>query len=299
MTLALADAKALPGLDQARRRPRRLGQGARRRDARAARRRETTRSSTRRPRARSRTPTLAIPAASALGELGDPRAAQPAPRRLQGRRWRGPTSRWRSSTRWRSSRSARSPRAAADRRDLLAGRPDAADRRQRSASKARRLVGKLSGDEARDALPEIEAEVADRRPRRQPRPARLVEFLADTVERGALGPPPRDRLRAAPARAGRPRAGGRAADDARARHAAHPRGARRGRLEAARARAADRRLPEAAGARALPRELLLAARRASTPASASSRRSIPTIEEIGLPPSRSRTSSSSRRASSS
>jgi twitching motility protein PilT len=50
--------------------------------------------------------------------------------------------------------------------------------------RARRLVGKLSGDEARDALPEIEAEVAAVELAGNQN-ARLVEFLADMVQRGA------------------------------------------------------------------------------------------------------------------
>ena len=50
--------------------------------------------------------------------------------------------------------------------------------------RARRLVGKLSGDEARDALPEIEPEIQTVELAGN-QGARLVEFLADTVKRGA------------------------------------------------------------------------------------------------------------------
>ena len=50
--------------------------------------------------------------------------------------------------------------------------------------RARRLVGKLSGDEARDALPDIEPEIEAVNLTGNIG-ARLVEFLADTVKRGA------------------------------------------------------------------------------------------------------------------
>ena len=50
--------------------------------------------------------------------------------------------------------------------------------------RARRLVGKLSGDEARDALPDIEPEIEAVNLAGNIG-ARLVEFLADTVKRGA------------------------------------------------------------------------------------------------------------------
>ena len=50
--------------------------------------------------------------------------------------------------------------------------------------KARRLVGVLKGTEARDALPEVESEVQTVELAGNDA-ARLVEYLADTVKRGA------------------------------------------------------------------------------------------------------------------
>jgi twitching motility protein PilT len=51
-------------------------------------------------------------------------------------------------------------------------------------ARARRLVGRLSGDEARDALPKLEQEV-EAVTLAGNQHARLVEYLADTVQRGA------------------------------------------------------------------------------------------------------------------
>jgi twitching motility protein PilT len=125
---------------------------------------------------------LVLPAASAVGDLGDRRAAQPLLDAFKG-----------SSAR---------PDVQIEILDAMVrlARADAgvlpqiatvctrvAQMAQLNAAvrgRARLHVGRLSGDEARDALPEIEPEIQTVELAGN-QSARLVEFLADTVKRGA------------------------------------------------------------------------------------------------------------------
>ena len=168
-------------------------------------------------------PDLVIPAASALGELGDKRAAQPLLDAFKGAATRPDVQMEILDAMGKlalAEPSVQPQIATICTRVAQMAQLDAAVR-----ERARRLVGKLSGDEARDALPDIEPEIETvdlagnhgRPARRVPRRHRQAR---------GLRPPPRRRLRAPPARAGPPRARGRAAHDARARDPAHPRGAR-------------------------------------------------------------------------
>ena len=126
-------------------------------------------------------PELAISAASALGDLGDPRSAQPLLDAfkaavtqpdvqleiLDAMAKLGSDEKMATQIAGICSRVSQMP---------------ALDGKVRE--KARRLVGVLKGTEARDALPEVESEVQTVELAGNDA-ARLVEFLADTVKRGA------------------------------------------------------------------------------------------------------------------
>jgi len=127
-------------------------------------------------------PELVLPAASAVGDLGDRRAAQPLLDAFKGSAARPDVQM--------EILDAMAKLAVADAGVL----PQIATMCSRVAQmtqldaavrkRARRYVGKLSGDEARDALPDIEPEIQTVELAGN-QSARLVEFLADTVKRGA------------------------------------------------------------------------------------------------------------------
>ena len=127
-------------------------------------------------------PELVIAAASAVGDLGDKRAAQPLLDAFKGAGTRPDVQMeiLDAMGKLALQEPAVQPQVATicSRVSQMA-QMDAAVR-----ERARRLVGKLSGDEARDALPDIESEIATVELTGN-HGARLVEFLADTVQRGA------------------------------------------------------------------------------------------------------------------
>ena len=120
----------------------------------------------------------ALPAVGALGAMGDPRAAGPLFELFKASKGKpddqleildalallGP----------------KLPKVA----EVLAGVSKVADLDRNVRDKARRLVGRLQGDAARDALPQVFAvvEAADIRGKASPN---LQDFLADTVSKGA------------------------------------------------------------------------------------------------------------------
>jgi twitching motility protein PilT len=126
-------------------------------------------------------PELAIPAASALGDLADPRAAQPLLDAFKTAVTQPDVQLeiLDAMTKLASDEKMASQIAG------ICGRVSqmpALDGRVRE--KARRLVGVLKGTEARDALPEVEGEVQTVELAGNDA-ARIVEYLADTVKRGA------------------------------------------------------------------------------------------------------------------
>ena len=127
-------------------------------------------------------PDLLIPATSALGELGDKRAAPPLLDAFKGAATRPDVQIeiLDAMGKLAAAEPTLQPQVATlCTRVAQMAQLDAAVR-----ERARRLVGKISGDEARDALPDIEPEIktVDLAGNTG---ARLVEFLADTVKRGA------------------------------------------------------------------------------------------------------------------
>ncbi|HEX5856335.1 MAG TPA: PilT/PilU family type 4a pilus ATPase, partial [Thermoanaerobaculia bacterium] len=127
-------------------------------------------------------PELVLNAASAVGDLGDRRAAQPLLDAFKGSAPRPDVQMeiLDAMAKLAKADAGVLPQiAAVCTRVAQMAQLDAAVRRR-----ARRYVGKLSGDEARDALPEIDAEIQTVELAGN-QSARLVEFLADTVKRGA------------------------------------------------------------------------------------------------------------------
>ena len=127
-------------------------------------------------------PELAIAAASAVGELCDKRAAQPLLDAFKGAATRPDVQMEILDAMGKlavAEPSVQPQIATICSRVSQMAQLDPAVR-----ERARRLVGKLSGDEARDALPDIEPEIEAVNLAGNIG-ARLVEFLADTVKRGA------------------------------------------------------------------------------------------------------------------
>ena len=128
-----------------------------------------------------REPDLAIAAASALGDLGDPRAAQPLLDAFKAAITQPDVQMEILDAMAKLATDEKMQTQIAGICSRVSQMP-ALDGKVRE--KARRLVGVLKGTEARDALPEVEAEVetVDLAGNDS---ARLVEYLADTVKRGA------------------------------------------------------------------------------------------------------------------
>lgn len=127
-------------------------------------------------------PELVIAAASAVGDLGDKRAAQPLLDAFKGAATRPDVQMEILDAMGRlalAEPGVQSQIATICSRVSQMAQLDAAVR-----ERARRLVGRLSGDEARDALPDIEPEVEAVNLAGNAG-ARLVEYLADTVKHGA------------------------------------------------------------------------------------------------------------------
>jgi twitching motility protein PilT len=127
-------------------------------------------------------PELVLPAASAVGDLGDRRAAPPLLEAFKGSAARPDVQieLLDAMVRLALADAGVLPQIAAIcSRVAQMAQLDASVR-----TRARLHVGKLSGDEARDALPEIEPEIQTVALAGN-QSARLVEFLADTVKRGA------------------------------------------------------------------------------------------------------------------
>src|SRR5450759_2741007 len=127
-------------------------------------------------------PDLVLPAASAVGELGDKRAAQPLLDAFKGSAARPDVQMeiLDAMVKLALAEAGVLPQIVT----ICSRVAQMAQLDQLVRARARRLVGKLSGDEARDALPEIEPEVAAVELAGNQN-ARLVEFLADMVRRGA------------------------------------------------------------------------------------------------------------------
>jgi twitching motility protein PilT len=128
-----------------------------------------------------RDPELSIPAAAALGDLGDPRAAQPL---LDAFKAAVTQPDVQFEILDAMAKLASDEKMVAQIAGICSrvAQMTALDAKVRD--KARRLVGVLQGAEARDALPSIEAEVEAVNLAGNDS-ARLVEFLADTVKHGA------------------------------------------------------------------------------------------------------------------
>ena len=126
-------------------------------------------------------PELAIPAASALGDLGDPRSAQPLLDAFKAAVTQPDVQLEILDAMGKLASDEKMQTQIAGICSRVAQMP-ALDAKVRE--KARRLVGVLQGTEARDALPEIEAEVETVELAGNDA-ARIVEYLADTVRRGA------------------------------------------------------------------------------------------------------------------
>jgi twitching motility protein PilT len=127
-------------------------------------------------------PELVLPAASAVGDLGDRRAAPPLLEAFKGSAARPDVQMeiLDSMVKLALADAGVLPQiATVCSRVAQMAQLDATVRRR-----ARLHVGKLSGDEVRDALPEIEPEIQTVELAGN-QSARLVEFLADTVKRGA------------------------------------------------------------------------------------------------------------------
>jgi twitching motility protein PilT len=127
-------------------------------------------------------PDLVIAAASAIGDLADARAAQPLLDAFKAAVTRPDVQAEILDSMGKLARAE--PRVLPQIVTICSRVVQMPQIDQAVRERARRLVGKLSGDEARDALPEIEAEIAVVELAGNQN-ARLVEFLADTVQRGA------------------------------------------------------------------------------------------------------------------
>ena len=119
-----------------------------------------------------------LPAVGALGAIGDPRAAGPLFELFK-------TCKGRPDDQLEildalAQLGPKLPKVA----DVLANVSKVADLDRNVREKARRLVGKLQGDAARDALPAVVVPVTAAEIRGNPAPT-LLDFLADTVAKGA------------------------------------------------------------------------------------------------------------------
>lgn len=128
-----------------------------------------------------RDPELVIPAVSALGDLSDPRAAQPLLDAFKAAVTQPDVQMEILDAMAKLASDEKMQTQIAGICARVAQMP-ALDGKVRE--KARRTVGILKGTEARDALPEVEAEVQTVELAGNDS-ARLVEYLADTVKRGA------------------------------------------------------------------------------------------------------------------
>jgi twitching motility protein PilT len=124
-------------------------------------------------------PDLAIMAASALGDLKDPRAASPLFESFKNNMTR--TDVQLECLDAMAKLAKLEPRVG----PVLAKIAQTPQVEAKVREKARRLVGRVQGDAARDAIPEIEGEFHEVDLTSNPGSAKLVEFLADTVQRGA------------------------------------------------------------------------------------------------------------------
>jgi len=127
-------------------------------------------------------PELAIAAASAVGELCDKRAAQPLLDAFKGAATRPDVQMEILDAMGKLA--VAEPGVQPQIATICSRVSQMAQLDPAVRERARRLVGKLSGDEARDALPDIEPEIEAVNLAGNIG-ARLVEFLADTVKRGA------------------------------------------------------------------------------------------------------------------
>jgi twitching motility protein PilT len=123
-------------------------------------------------------PLTSLPAVGALGAMGDPRAAGPLLELFKA--LKGKPDDQLEILDALALLGPKLPKVA----EVFASISKVADLEQSVREKARRLVGKLQGDAARDALPRIVAlvEPADIRGKASPT---LTDFLADTVGKGA------------------------------------------------------------------------------------------------------------------
>jgi twitching motility protein PilT len=122
-------------------------------------------------------PQLSLSAVSALGELGDPRAAGPLFEAFKASQARPEDQ---SETLGALARlGANEPRVG----PMLAKISMLPEVAVSVRERARELVGRLQGDQARDALPTVTANVTAQALAGNPNPT-LVDFLADTVARG-------------------------------------------------------------------------------------------------------------------
>jgi len=127
-------------------------------------------------------PDLVIAAASAIGELGDKRAAQPLLDAFKGAATRPDIQMEILDAMGKLALAE--PGVQPQITTICSRVSQMAQLDPAVRERARRLVGKLSGDEARDALPDIEPEIEAVHLEGN-YGARLVEFLADTVKHGA------------------------------------------------------------------------------------------------------------------
>jgi twitching motility protein PilT len=124
-------------------------------------------------------PDVALSAASALGDLGDPRAASPLFEAFKTNMTR-PDVQLEALDAMAKLAHAE-PRVGA----VLTKIAQTPQVEAKVREKARRLVGRIQGDAARDAIPEIEVDLHEIDLSANASSAKLVEFLADTVQRGA------------------------------------------------------------------------------------------------------------------
>ena len=201
-------------------------------------------------------PELVIPAASALGDLADPRAAQPLLDAFKAAVTQPDIQMEILDAMSKLAIDEKMLTQIAGICSRVAQMP-ALDGKVRE--KARRLVGDPQGDRGARRPPEDRG----RGPDASSSPATTRRGSSSTSRTRSSAARRTSTSRPGSCRTGASRGSSssrRARHVARPRLAAHPRGPARGRLEEARARAPDRRLPEAPGPRPLPRELLLAAR---------------------------------------
>lgn len=123
-------------------------------------------------------PLTCLPAIGALGAIGDPRAAGPLFERFKASRGR-PDDQLEILDAL-AQLAPKLPKVA----EVLASVSKVADLDRAVREKARRLVGKVQGDAARDALPLVLVPIARAEIRGNPSPT-LVDLLADTVANGS------------------------------------------------------------------------------------------------------------------